>query len=61
MTKSLFSRRGEGSASVVAIVAILIIVVLAVYFLFLRGGAETGAPETVDVNLPETVNVQQPQ
>lgn len=58
MSKNIINRRGEGSASVVAIVAILIIVLLAVYFLFFRGGS-ADAPSDINVNLPDTVNVTQ--
>lgn len=53
------NRRGEGAASVVAIVAILVLVLLAVYFVFFRGSSAS-APSDINVNLPDTVNVQAP-
>ena len=59
MIQSYSSRRGEGAASVVGIVAILVIVLLAVYFVFFRG-SQASAPSDVNVNLPDTVNVETP-
>lgn len=61
MISSINGRRGEGSASVVGIVAIIVIVIIAGYFLFFRGGAsDGGGNDSVDVNLPDTVNVNPP-
>ena len=61
MSKNIFDRRGEGGTSAVAIVAILIIVILAVYFIFFRGNSSSSQPQDVNVNLPDTVNVQTPE
>ena len=54
--RNKLNRRGEGAASVVAIVAILVIVLLAAYFLFFRG--RTSEPTEINVQVPDTVNVE---
>ena len=58
------SRRGEGAAGPVAIVAIVVLVLIAGYFLFFRGGAEAPAdnsvvPDTVNVNVPDSMTPEQ--
>lgn len=59
MHASFKNRAGQGSASVVGIVAIVVIVLIAVYLVFFRGNAAS-APSDVNVNLPDTVNVETP-
>lgn len=49
------NRRGEGSASVVGIVAILVLVLIAGYFLFFRGEATAPVEDNTD-----TINVTIP-
>jgi hypothetical protein len=62
MRNIITERRGEGAASVVAIVAILVIVALAVWLLFFRTPASAPTDGTIDVNvdLPSSGEMTQP-
>jgi len=63
---SSISRRGDGSAGAVAVVAIVVLVLIAGYFLFFRGGSadtqdSSVVPDTVNVNVPDSFTPEQGQ
>jgi uncharacterized protein YpmB len=56
------SRRGEGSASVVGIIAIIVLVLIAGYFLFFRGADAPATEEgdnTINVTVPNPSDVME--
>lgn len=61
MHNFISNRRGEGSASVVGIVAIIVLVLIAGYFLFFRGDATPAAEEgdnTINVTVPNPSDLE---